>query len=198
MPPRLSRTVLYRIVLSEDFTEMASGSPSQRSNRLYSTTAWAPDRARPLTPRRMGSPPLDPVKLWSEKWFRKMWRFWAMAVAPGPSTTMKMPAVVLSWKWLRSIFVSSARTTTQYGSPLSANWKSLRVSRIDEQSAGISSVVLCRKEKPLRVMWLDPLSAKPRSPRSTAPPRLWETMVMGAASVPFLPVMVRALPEGTV
>lgn len=106
--------------------------------------------------------------------------------------------MVLSWKWFRSIFVSFARTTTQYGSPVSTCWKSLRVSRIDEQFSGISSVVLCRKAKPLTVMLLELENTKLRSPRSTAPPRVFETMVICAALVPYLPETLIAPPDGTV
>lgn len=39
--PRLSRIVLYRTVLSDDLTEIASASPFAFSNRLCSTTAFA-------------------------------------------------------------------------------------------------------------------------------------------------------------
>jgi hypothetical protein len=58
---------LYRIVLPDDFTEIASGSPLHRSNRLYSTVASAVLSARPLTPSRIGSPPFAPPYVWSRK-----------------------------------------------------------------------------------------------------------------------------------
>ncbi len=121
-----------------------------------------------------------------------------MAVEPGPSTTTKMPSVVRSWKRFRSILASSPRTTTQSSPLTSANRKSLRVSRMREQLAGISRVVLCRKAKPLTVMLLESLRTKPRSPCSTAPPRDCETMVIGASTVPFRPATLMEPPDGTV
>lgn len=59
-------------------------------------------------------------------------------------------------------------------------------------------MVLCRKAKPLMVMLLELARTKLRSPRSTAPPRVLETMVICAALVPFLPDTLIAPPDGTV
>jgi hypothetical protein len=56
--PRLLRSVLNRTMLSDDFTEIASESPSASWNRLYSMTANADSSCLKLNPRRMDSPPL--------------------------------------------------------------------------------------------------------------------------------------------
>jgi hypothetical protein len=120
----------------------------------------------------------------------------AIASEPGPSITRYTPRVDLSWKTLRSIFASSPRTTTQW--PVdAARARSLRVSRIRGQSAGISSVVLCRNANPLIVMSDDPENTKLCAPVSVTPPRLWATIVIGARLLPCRLVMVIGDPDGT-
>src|SRR2546423_6058157 len=107
-----------------------------------------------------------------------------MAELPGPTTSMKLPAVLLCWNVLWSICASSPATVTQYCT-LPASWNRLRVSWTCVTPAGMSRPCEPVSRNPASAT-LDtpPPKAKPPLPVMVAPPTCCARTVIGAAAVP--------------
>jgi hypothetical protein len=115
-----------------------------------------------------------------------------MPAVPGPTTSMKLPSVLLCWNVLWSTCASSPPTTSQYFTLL-ASWKVLRVNWMCVAPTGMDSPRDPVNRKPAMTT-LDTLlpMLKPPLPVIVAPPTCWACTVTGAAAVPerLMPIVL--------
>src|SRR5439155_20761812 len=106
-----------------------------------------------------------------------------MPELPGPTTSMKLPTVLLCWNVLWSISTSSAATVSQYCVEPLDSCTRLRLNVTWCADVGIDMPLPCSNWNPCTVTYAPP-NANPSEPLMTALPTCAAVTVMGAVAVP--------------